>query len=480
MAAAAEYGPLSLFIDGEWLGRDGREVLPVIDPATGEALGELPKATMADIERAIDAAANSFQSWKALTAYERSRVMERAADIIRERASAIAIILTREQGKPLRESLAEVNLAADTIEWHAEEGRRAYGRIIPPRRTGSRMMVFLEPIGPVAGFSGWNAPAQTPARKIGGALAAGCTIVLKPSEETPATALLIAHAFADAGLPKGVLNIVFGDPAAISKQLVESGRIQKITFTGSTVIGSRLAAQAALNLKRATMELGGHAPVLIFDDANIEKVAESAVAAKFRNSGQICTSPTRFFIQGSVYDRFTARFAEIAKNWRLGNGLDEETQMGPCANPRRVDAIEALVQDTVKRGGRILAGGRRLQQKGFFFAPTVIGDVPDDAAVMNEEPFGPLAVMRRFSDVEDGLVLANRLPFGLASYVFTNSIDIATKVSEGINAGNVILNNWIASTPETPFGGVRHSGQGSEGGIEGLHQFLVTKFVHQY
>ena len=479
MAINAEYPPRELFVDGQWLGGENRERIPVIDPATEAVIGEIPKATPDDIGRAIEAAGRAYSPWRAASAFERSRVIERAADLIRARAAHIANILTLEQGKPLRESLAEVASAADMLEWYAEEGRRTYGRIIPSRRARTRMMVVVEPVGPVAGFAGMNAPAQTPARKSGGALAAGCTIVLKPSEETPATALLIARAFQDAGLPDGVLNIVFGDAEQISRHLLESDEIRKITFTGSTSIGRQLAADAALRLKPATLELGGHAPVLVFDDADVEEVAKSAVAAKFRNSGQICTSPTRFYIQDVVYEQFVNRFVDIARNWRVGNGLDDTTQMGPCANSRRIDAMRELVENAVRLGGTVLAGGSRLLRSGYFFEPTVLEDVPDAAAVMNEEPFGPLAVMRRFADFDEAVRLANATPFGLASYVFTKSLNRATEVSDRIRAGNVMLNNWTASTPETPFGGVLDSGQGSEGGIEGLQAFLVTKFIHQ-
>jgi succinate-semialdehyde dehydrogenase / glutarate-semialdehyde dehydrogenase len=479
MSMTPRYGPLRLFVDGQWLERGSRIVQPVSDPGTGAVLGELPLADANDVAHAIQAADTAFESWRNVSAYDRSRIIEKAANLVRERSSTIASTLTREQGKPLRESLAEVLSAADTLEWHAEEGRRAYGRIIPPRRTGTRMLALTVPVGPVAAFSGWNAPAQTPARKIGGAIAAGCTIVLKASEATPATAISIAEAFADAGLPAGVLNLVFGDPGAIAAQMLRSDLIRMITFTGSTEIGRHLAAEAARGLKRTTMELGGHAPVIIFDDVDVDAVAEGAVAAKFRNSGQICTSPTRFYVHETVYPRFIDRFAEVTKHWRLGHGLDPDVQMGPCANEKRVESFHSFVADAEAHGARVLAGGRRIPGVGHFVTPTLLVDVPDDAAIMQHEPFGPIAVARPFSHMGEALALANRLPFGLAAYAFTRSLDRATALSEGIAAGNIALNNWVVSAPETPFGGIRDSGFGVEGGIEGLREFLVTKFVHQ-
>jgi succinate-semialdehyde dehydrogenase/glutarate-semialdehyde dehydrogenase len=469
---------LELYINGKWL-NGGRAGEDLINPATEVVLGKLPHATESDLDEALRAVAKGFEIWRKTSAYDRARIIKKAADLVRARAEQIATILTTEQGKILAEARIEVNVTADIFEWYAEEGRRAYGRIIPGRMPNQRQMVVKEPIGAVAAFTPWNFPALTPARKIGGALAAGCSLIIKASEETPATCVAIVRCFEEAGLPPGVLNLVFGVPSKVSEKLIASPIIRKISFTGSIPVGKHLARLAADHMKRATMELGGHGPVIVFDDVDAEKVAAAAATGKFRNAGQVCISPTRFFVHEKVYDRFVEAFASIAKGLKVGNGLDKDTQMGPMANARRIDAMEKMVGDAVGRGAKVAAGGQRIGNQGFYFAPTVLTDVPEDSSVMNDEPFGPIAPCVRFRDFDDVIRRANKLPFGLAAYAFTGSADRATAVADALESGMVGINHFGVSLPETPFGGVKESGYGHEGGIEGLEAFLITKFVSQ-
>ncbi|GGC55374.1 NAD-dependent succinate-semialdehyde dehydrogenase [Chelatococcus reniformis] len=474
---AAAYPALALFIAGRFVAAGGRATTPVLNPATEAVLGALPHATADDLAAAMAAGADGFRLWRGTSPLERGRVLRRAADLMREQAEAIATLITLELGKPLGEARVEVETAAGLFEWNAEEGRRAYGRVIPARQSGIRQLALREPLGPIAAFAPWNAPAITPARKISSALAAGCSVIIKPAEETPATALAMARILHEAGLPPGVLSVVFGNPAFISETLLASPIIRGVTFTGSTAVGRQLAAQAALGLKPMTMELGGHAPVLVFGDVDAEATARAAAAAKFRNAGQICTSPTRFYVHRSIYDRFADAFAAAAASITVGDGFDPATRMGPLATSRRIDAMDRLVADARARGVTIAAGGKRRGNHGFFYAPTVLRDAPDDCLAANEEPFGPLALLKPFDDVDEALALANRLPVGLAAYAMTHDSRLAERAAAGIDAGNVVLNHWQASLPETPFGGVRDSGMGREGGIEGLEAFQQVKYV---
>jgi succinate-semialdehyde dehydrogenase/glutarate-semialdehyde dehydrogenase len=471
------YPDLALFIDGEFLSTDGRDSEPVLNPASGQPLARLPHATPADLDRALDAAAAAFPKWRATSAYDRARIMKRAADLIRERKSMIGRVLTLEQGKPLAEAEGEVAVSADVIEWYAEEGRRAYGRVIPSRVPGLTHTVMPEPVGVCLGFTPWNFPALTPARKIGGALAAGCPVILKAAEETPGTAMLIARAFADAGLPPGVLALVFGKPAEVSSHLIASPISRKVSFTGSTPVGKHLMRLAIDGMKRTTMELGGHAPVLVFDDADVAAALRTAAGGKYRNAGQVCISPTRFYVQEGVYDAFVSGFIEVAQGLKVGDGLAPGIGMGPLANPRRVEAMERFVADARERGGKIRAGGSRRGNEGFFFDPTVVTDIADDSLVMTEEPFGPIAPVVPFRTLDEALARANSLPFGLAAYAFTGSARTAQAVARGLEAGMVGINSLAVSNPETPFGGVKDSGHGSEGGIEGLQAYFNTKLV---
>ena len=473
------YSDLKLYIDGQWIGGEGRKGEDVVNPATGKVLAQLPHATKADLDTALGAAQKGFQTWKNTSAYERGKIMRKAADLLRERVEHVATVQTMEQGKSINESRIEVMTSADIIDWYAEEGRRAYGRLVPGRAKGVRQIVVQEPVGVVAAFTPWNFPTLTPVRKIAGALAAGCSLIIKASEETPAGCFELVKCFADAGLPAGVLNLVFGVPAQISEHLVVSDIVRKISFTGSIPVGKHLAGLAAKGMKRATMELGGHSPVVVFDDYDPEKAADIISAFKYRNAGQVCISPTRFYVQEKGYNKFVARFTEYAKGLKLGDGLEKGTTIGPLANPRRLDAMESFVNDAKARGGKIQTGGNRHGNQGFFFEPTVITDVPDDSKIMTEEPFGPVAPIVPFKTFDEVVQRANSLQFGLAAYTFTNSSSQAIAIGDAIQSGMVGVNSVAISTPETPFGGIKESGYGSEGGIEGLQAYMNTKFISQ-
>lgn len=469
----------SMRIGGERVGARGRDIRPIFNPASGEAIAEIPVATRQDLDAAIEAARRGFEMWRNTSAFDRSVILRRGAGLLRERSEHVGRVMTLEQGKLLADSVAEVRGAADMLEWFAEEGRRAYGRIVPARDSKVRNLVLRQPIGPVAAFTPWNFPVTIPARKIGAALAAGCSCIIKPAEETPSPTLAIAQALADAGLPEGVLNVVFGVPDDISTYLIRSPAIRKVSFTGSTAVGKHLAKLAADGVKPITLELGGHAPVIVFEDADIEKAVMLTARSKFRNAGQICIAPTRFYLHEAVHDRFVERFRAIAASLRLGDGLDPQTELGPLANVRRVAAMERLVGDAVRRGARLETGGARPDRSGYFWQPTLLSDVPTAADIMQEEPFGPVAVTRRFRTFEDVMIEANRLPFGLAAYAFTRDLATATRVGDELESGMVGINHVVLTTPETPFGGVKESGYGSEGGQEGLEGYLVTKFVAQ-
>ncbi|MCD9028726.1 NAD-dependent succinate-semialdehyde dehydrogenase [Luteimonas sp. BDR2-5] len=476
-AGGAAYPPPMLFIGGQWLDGAGRDISPVRNPATGEAVGALVHATADDLEQALAAADAAFGPWRRTSAFERGGIIRRAAALLRERVEAIAAITTLEQGKPLHEARGEILAAADVFDWFAEEGRRAYGRVVPSRAPEQlRYLVLRQPVGPVAAFSPWNIPALIPARKIAASLAAGCTCIIKPAEETPGTCLQLARALDDAGLPAGVLNVVTGVPATISQTLVASARIRKLSFTGSTAVGRQLGALAGGAIKRMTLELGGHAPVLVFADADIDAAVDQLVAFKYRNAGQVCIAPTRFYVQRQVHDRFVARFAAAAAALAVGDGRRPGVQMGPLANPRRIEAMRTLVDDAVAAGAERVCGGR-IDGPGNFWAPTVLADVPDAARIMREEPFGPVAVTAPFDSVDEAIARANQLPFGLAAYAWTGSIRTAHRLSEEVESGMLAINNTAITFAETPFGGVKDSGYGSEGGSEGLEGYLDTKLV---
>jgi succinate-semialdehyde dehydrogenase/glutarate-semialdehyde dehydrogenase len=470
------YTSLEHYIDGNWVKASGK-LQDVINPATSKTIGELGLATRGDLDKALAAADKGFKTWRKVSAFERGKILRKAAELVRARADDIAKVLTQEQGKVIAEAKVELMAAADVIDWFAGEGQRAYGRIIPARADGVRNMVIMEPIGPVAGFSPWNFPVTQAVRKIAASLAAGCSIIIKCPEETPGSPIGLVKAFHDAGVPPGVINLVYGVPAEISEYLIPSPIIRKVSFTGSVPVGKHLNALAASHMKRATMELGGHAPVLVFDDADVDGAAKLMGAMKYRNAGQVCVSPTRFFVHDKVYDKFVGQFVDHAKNTTVGDGLDPASKMGPLANPRRINAIEGFIADAQDKGAKVATGGKRIGNQGNFFEPTVLTDVPETARIMTEEPFGPVAVMLRFKDTDDVLARANKLPFGLASYAFTKNANTATKIADALDSGMVTINHFGIALPETPFGGIKDSGFGHEGGIEGLAVYMQAKFV---
>jgi succinate-semialdehyde dehydrogenase / glutarate-semialdehyde dehydrogenase len=475
----AMYPNVSLFIDGAWSPAAANRTLPIVSPATGDAIGTVAHAERADLDRALEAAEKGFRVWRKVSAFDRSKVMRKAADLLRERAYTIAPLLTMEQGKPLAEAKGEVLAGADVIDWFAEEARRTYGRVVPARTEGVYQLVIKEPVGPVAAFTPWNFPINQVVRKLSCALAAGCSIIVKAPEETPASPAELIRCFADAGVPAGVINLVYGVPAEISEYLIPHPIIRKISFTGSTAVGKQLAAIAGAHMKRVTMELGGHAPAIVFDDADVDTASRLLAGAKYRNAGQVCVSPTRVLVQERIYDRFVEGFVRHAKEVKVGDGLESDTTMGPMANPRRIAAMEALIGDAAQHGATVHAGGSRIGNKGNYFEPTVITDVPKDARVMNEEPFGPLAVISPFSSFDEAVTEANRLPYGLASYAYTRSAKTANAIASAVEAGMMSINHHALALPEVPFGGVKDSGYGSEGGLEAIEGYLNTKFVTQ-
>jgi len=472
------YPKLGLYIDGEWLSGDGRDAQAVLNPATGETLAGLPIASTADLDRALAAAQLGFETWRVTPADQRFAIMMKAAALVRERAEHIARIVTMEEGKPFAEAKGEVVAGAGLLEFHAGETMRIFGRVMQ-RPSGTRSMVLHQPVGPVAAFCAWNFPAINVIRKVAPAIAAGCSIILKPSEETPGSAVEVMRCFQDAGLPGNVAQIVFGLPDQISRHLLASPVTRKLSFTGSVPVGKQLMKLASDSVMKMTMELGGHSPVLVFDDCDLEKTLDTLVTHKFRNAGQVCVAPTRFHVQAGIYEKFAAGFAERTRAMKVGNGLESGTHMGPLANPRRTDAMAALVADAEKAGARLLAGGgRREEGGGFFFEPTVIADVPLEANVMNEEPFGPLALLRPFGTIDDAIVEANRLPFGLAAYAFTEQGRRQNRLAEELEAGMVAINGVRLTWPDSPFGGIKESGFGSEDGPEGIQNHMITKAVH--
>jgi succinate-semialdehyde dehydrogenase/glutarate-semialdehyde dehydrogenase len=468
---------LKLFINGSWRTGEGRDSFPVVNPVTGDSIAELPLATEADLDEALETAKRAYPEWRSTEVEKRSAILHKTAKILKERADEIARTMTQEQGKPLAESKGEVFGAASLFDWYAEEIKRDYGRVLV-RPPGQLSRVMHEPVGPVATFTPWNFPIYLLAKKVSAALAAGCSVISKPPEETPGNTLAIARALDDAGLPKGVFQLVHGVPDMVSRKLIGSKVIRKVSFTGSIPVGKHLMKLAADNVTKITLELGGHAPVLIFDDCDLEKTLDMVVPQKFRNAGQVCVSPTRFYVQEGIYDAFIKGFAERTAKVKVGNGLDEGVKMGPLANTRRPEAVGALVEDAKAKGARVLAGGNR-GDSGFFFEPTLLADVPLEADIMNNEPFGPVAVSRPFKDFDEAIEQANRLPYGLAAFAFTENGRRANLLGDAIEAGMVGINTFAISIADAPFGGVKESGFGSEGGKEGLETYQVVKAIHQ-
>ena len=473
------YEKLELLINGKWRQGSDNKAEPVYNPATSETIGDLPHASKADLDEALESNAEAFKSWRNEAPLNRQKIIENACRILESRSNEVAEYLTKEMGKPLAEAKGELAIGLDVLRWYGEEGKRAYGRIVPSRMPGMSQTVLKDPIGPVIAFVAWNFPVMNVVRKVGGALAAGCTITIKPSEETPGTAIAIGRALMEAGLPAGVLNIVFGVPSEVSEHLCSSSIPRKLSFTGSIPVGKHLQKLAAENMIRCTMELGGHSPLMVFDDTDIAAAAKISVAGKFRNAGQVCVSPTRFLVQDSVKDQFIKAVLDETNKIKVGNGLDDGIVMGPLIADRRIEIMDSFVKDAVDSGAELNLGGHRLNRDGSFYAPTVLSNVSDNAKIMNEEPFGPLLPIDSFKSVDEVIDRANRLEFGLASYAFTNDPKIVNALRSEIQAGLLAINSTAVSTPETPFGGVKHSGYGSEGGVEGLDAFLVTRFISE-
>ncbi|WP_425079556.1 NAD-dependent succinate-semialdehyde dehydrogenase [Ruegeria denitrificans] len=468
------YPELKLFIGGTWR-KTGRDI-PVVNPATEEELGRLPCASVKDLDDALQSAVEGFRLWRRTSPRERADTILRAAALMRQRQEEIAQSITLEHGKPLKQARLEVIRGAEFFEWDAGEAMRTYGRIIPAAQ-GHKFAVHHQPVGVVAAFSPWNFPMSQPARKIAGALASGCSVILKAAEETPAGALHIAKAFEDAGLPAGVLNLVFGEPSEISGHLIPQDPVRLVAFTGSTTVGRHLTTLAARHDTRVLMELGGHAPVIVCEDTDVQSAAVSGAVRKMRNAGQVCTSPTRFFAHESIFGAYAAGFVARAKATVVGNGLDATVEMGPTANDRRVPALSDLVEDAVAQGATLATGGSRLGERGYFFEPTVLLNVPETARIMREEPFGPVAVINSVASLDEAIDLANSVPYGLAGYAFTNRADYIDRLIDEVEVGNLSINTLEASMPETPFGGVKSSGYGREGGTEGLENYMTVKNV---
>ena len=471
------YGHTGLLIDGEWREAAGGERMPVLNPATEKTIGSVSLARTVDLDAALAAASRGFSIWRRTAPLQRAKVLAGAANLLRERVESIALLMSLEQGKPMAEARGEIERGAEMCDWMAGETQRIYGRLIPARTANVTQMVVKEPVGVVAAFTPWNFPLNQIVRKVAGALAAGCSIIVKGAEETPASCAELVRAFMDAGAARGSVNLVFGVPAEISGYLIPHPIVRKISFTGSTAVGKQLASLAGQHMKLATMELGGHAPTFVFADADIDDAAKILASVKFRNAGQTCISPTRFLIERPVFEQFVGAFVDAAKTIKVGSGLDPATQMGPMANARRIEAMQRLTADAISRGAKLRLGGRRMQREGFFFEPTVITDVPLDAALMNEEPFGPIAIMNHFSDFEEAIAEGNRLPYGLAAYAFTGSATTARDVAHSIESGMVSINHFGLGLPEAPFGGMKESGYGSEGGSEAIEAYLQTRFV---
>ena len=472
------YPNTQLFINGQWREALAGETLAVFNPATGLEIGRVAHARQADLDLALAATQKGFETWRDMPAIARAKIMRAAAALVRERATHTAALLTMEQGKPLAEAKGEVLAAADIIDWFADEGLRVYGRIVPSRgNLAIRQMVLKDPVGPVAAFTPWNFPINQVVRKLAAALATGCSMIVKAPEETPAAPAELVRAFADAGLPPGVLGLVYGTPADISSYLIAHPVIRKITFTGSTPVGKQLAALAGQHMKRVTMELGGHAPVIVAEDADVALAVKTAGGAKFRNAGQVCISPTRFLVHESIANEFSAALAQHARSLAVGDGAAAGTQMGPLANPRRVTAMAEFTQDALARGATLAAGGARMGDTGNFWQPTILTHVPLDARVFNDEPFGPMAAVRSFNTLDEAIAEANRLPYGLAGYAFTRSLKNADLLTRRMEVGMLWVNMPAMASAEMPFGGIKDSGYGTEGGPEAMEAYLNTRAI---
>ena len=471
-----EYG---IFIDGEWRPSSDGNTFPVINPATEEILGQVPSISALDLDRCLESAQQGFRAWKSVPAWDRARVLRKASELIHGRTGEIACVMVAETGKPLVEARGETAAAADQFEWYAEETKRIYGQTIEGRSSDVRMSVIYQPVGVCAAFSAWNFPALLPARKIAAALAAGCSVICKPAGESPGVLMLIVQALKDAGIPAGAVSLVTGSSALIAEHLIGSPIVRKVSLTGSVPVGKKILRLCAEGIKKVSMELGGHGPAIIFKDADPTASANALATAKFRNCGQVCISPSRFFVHTAVKEEFVKAFVKYAASLTLGHGLDENTTLGPLANERSLRNCAELTEDAVRCGAKLLIGGRRSDRfkKGYYFEPTVLDDVPDNARIMQDEPFAPVAPITGFEDFDDVMARANALPFGLAGYVFTNSLKTATMAAETLEVGMVGVNEVLLACAEAPFGGIKESGMGREGGSLGIFDYLVPKYI---
>ena len=474
------YSKFGQFIDGKWQPSEKNETYEVINPATEEVIGKASKATPADVEKALKSAEKGFAVWRNTPPWQRSYVIRKIADLMRKKSEVLAKWLTLEVGKPLAEARGEISGAADIFEWNAEETKRIYGQTVESRFENTRVHVYYQPVGVVAALVPWNFPIVLASRKISTALAAGCSVICKPDVITPGCVMEIMDIIKEAGVPPGVANLLSGDPAAISSQLISSDIVKKVSITGSTRVGKLILKQAADKVQRVTMELSGHSPFIVFDDVDIKKVVDMAITAKFRNSGQVCISPSRFYIHENKKDAFTKLFVEKTIKLKIGNGLDENVQLGPMTTKKRLNEIEELVEKTKKEGAKVLCGGKRPADfnKGYFYEPTVFDNVTDDFTIMRQEPFGPLAPITTFKDFDEVIERSNKHELGLASYIYTNSMEKAHKTSELMETGVVAVNTPVVAVAEAPFGGIKQTGYGREGGTMGIKDYLNIKYTH--
>ncbi|MCZ2257395.1 NAD-dependent succinate-semialdehyde dehydrogenase [Sporosarcina sp. G11-34] len=466
-----------MYINGEWVGKD-LEKLEVVNPANGQVVGTVPIGGEAEANEAIDSAHEAFQTWSQTTAYERATYLKRLNDLILKNQEELAQVMTIEMGKPIKESRGEAASSATYIEWFAEEGKRIYGETVPSHIANKRMQVWKKPVGVVAAITPWNFPAAMLTRKMGPALAAGCTIVIKPSGESPLTAVKLVELCEEAGFPKGVVNLVTGSSSKIGKAMMENDKVRKVTFTGSTEVGKLLIRQSADQVKRLSMELGGHAPIIVLDDANVETAVKGAIASKFRNAGQTCVCGNRIYVQSGIHDEFVEKFTAAVKQLKIGDGINDEVDIGPLINQSSVDKVSRHVEDAVSKGASLLTGGKELtDENGTFYTPTVISGVDPSMIIMQEETFGPVAPIQKIETIEEAIQLANDTEYGLAAYVFTESVSKGTLLIEKLNFGIVGWNDGTPSAAQVPFGGMKESGLGREGGHEGLEAFLETQYV---
>ncbi len=474
------YDKFGQFIDGKWQTSEKQETYDVINPATEEIVGKASKATPLDVEKALKSAEKGFVVWKKTPPWERSNIIRKIADLMRKKNKVLAKWLTLEVGKPFAESLGEVSGAADIFEWNAEETKRIYGQTVESRFENTRVHVYYQPVGVVAALVPWNFPIILAARKISTALAAGCSVICKPDVIAPGCVMEMIEIMKEAGIPPGVVNLLSGDPPKISSQLISSDIIKKISITGSTRVGKIILKQAADKVQRVTMELSGHAPLIVFEDVDIEKVSDMAIAAKFRNNGQVCISPSRFYIHEKKKDQFVKLFVNKAKKLKIGNGMNDGVQLGPITTKKRLGEVEDLVETTKKEGAQILCGGKRPAgfNKGYFYEPTVFDNVKDDYTIMNQEPFGPLVPITTFKNYDEVIERANNHELGLASYIYTNSLEKAHRTSELMETGVVAVNTAIVAVAEAPFGGIKQTGYGREGGSMGIKDYLNVKYTH--